>query len=217
MKVVVVTGYVPIPGHPRDSVAYERLGSRLLEITNAPVRLFRSGLESCWLAKHVGKTVRVAGGDNPQKNSLAYHVVQHQKTMWLLEAFRTDPSPDVFVWIDYGICHLPDVTPAIIDDFLDRVRSGAKPVEITIPGCWEASSGSIEWPDWRFCGCPLIVHRELVSKFHRAVEAVTLNRLEADGSVTWEVNDWAAVERQGLLPIRWYKADHNRTMFDNYS
>jgi hypothetical protein len=213
-KVVVVTGYVKIPGHPRGHDEYDCLGARLGELRAAPVRPFRCALDDCWLHGHVRETIATpAVADNPKKNTLAYHVVQHQKTAWLLQAAQTDPSADVLVWIDYGIFHQPGVTARVVDDFLHRVR--ARPA-FSIPGVWEQSNGSAEWPDWHFCGSSLVVPRDFVRSFHEAVRDVTLERLKAEAIVTWEINDWAAVEERRELPIHWYKADHNQTQFTNY-
>ena len=213
-KLVVVTGYVKIPGHPRSDADYDRLGAQLRELRVAPLKLFRCELEDCWLYKHVhDHPVEHAIADNPKKNSLAYHVVQHQKTAWLVSALETEPLVDVLVWLDYGICHQPGVTACVIDDFLRRLTERR---EIVIPGCHTAASSSVDWPDWRFCGSSIVVQRDLARDFHDAVRDVTLERLAKTGRVTWEVNDWAEVDRRKIVPIRWYKAGHDATQFTNY-
>ena len=215
MKLVVVTGFVKIPGHPRGPEEYDRQGARLGELHEAPVRPFRCELCDCWLDEYVcDKEVVHAIGDNPKKNTLAYHVVQHQKTSWILQAAKTDPSADILIWLDYGILHQPGVTIQIIDDFLRRVR--AQP-QLAIPGAWKRSDEGVDdSPDWRFLGSSLVVPRDYALPLHASVRDVTLERLEASHYVTWEVNDWAEVDRRGMLPIRWYQADHNHTQFTNY-
>ncbi len=224
MRVVVVTGYVEIPGHPRGRAEYDRLASRFADLRAALVLLSRDAIDGCWLYEHVrGPDIRHAVSDNPAKNSIAFHVVQHQKTKWLIDVAEEHPEAEVLVWIDYGIFHQPGVTVDVIDAFLRRVRSDA---EIAMPGAWEpwewevrskgAAQWPAEWPDWRFCGSSLVVARELVHPLHDAVRAVTLERLARDRYVTWEVNDWAEVDRRGVLPIRWYRADHDQTQFTNY-
>jgi FkbM family methyltransferase len=213
-KAVVVTGYVKIPGHPRSDAEYDRLGAHLRELRGAPVHVFRCELEKCWLYDHAhDRRVDHAVADNPKKNSLAYHVVQHQKTAWLVSALEINPRADVLVWLDYGIFHQPGVTLDVVEDFLRRVAARD---EIAIPGCSAAASSSIDQPDWRFCGSSLVVPRDLAIAFHEAVRDVTLERLTKTGRVTWEVNDWAEVEHRKMVPIRWYKADHNATQFTNY-
>ena len=220
MRAVVVTGYVEIPAHPRGREEYERLGARLADLRAAPVSLARCALDECWLDVHArGVGVRAADGGDPAKNSLAYHSVQHQKTAWLAEAAEAYPWAEVVVWVDYGIFHQPGVTAEVLDAFLRRVRPDE---EVAIPGAWERAdvaasvSASAEYPDWRFLGSSLVVARQLAEPFHDAVRAVTLERLSRDRLVTWEVNDWAEVERRGTVPIRWYQADHDHTQFTSY-
>lgn len=214
VSLAVVTGYVQLSDHPRSHGEYELLGARLNALREAPVLPFRCVLRDCWLDEHTrDKDVVHAVADNPKKNTRAYHVVQHQKTAWLMHACEIAPHADVLIWLDYGIFHQPGVTAARIDDFLRAVR--VRP-EFAIPGAWEHSSGVVDWPDWHFCGSTIVVPREHVQGFHEAVRDVTLERLVRDNYLTWEVNDWAAVADQGNLPIRWYKADHNQTQFTNY-
>jgi len=215
VQLAVVTGYVQLLDHPRKHEEYERLGARLGELGEALVLPFRCSLRDCWLNEHTRDSdVKHAVADNPNKNTRAYHVVQHQKTAWLLQARDIEPRADVLIWLDYGIFHQPGVTAAHIDAFLRVVRAHPK---FAIPGAWEQSSGAVDWPDWRFCGSTIVVPRNHVENFHEAVRAVTLERLTRDNYLTWEVNDWAAVEGRGDLPIQWYKADHNQTQFTNYA
>jgi len=214
VKVVVVTGYTPISNHPRGKEDYRRLGEGWQEISSAPVRMFSCSVEECWLDAHVrGREVAHAVGDNPKKNSLAYHVVIHQKTAWLVQALEADPEADVFVWIDYGIFHVRGVTPAVIDAFLGRVRSRS---DIAIPGAWERSNEGISSPDWHFLGGLIVVPADLVRSFHAEVQEAALSLLEKKNFVTWEVNSWSAAERHGAVPICWYKADHDQTMFTDF-
>ena len=74
----------------------------------------------------------------------------------------------------------------------------------------------MEHPDWRFLGSLLVIAREIAGAFHEATRSIALERLARDRFVTWEVNDWAEVERRAVLPIRWYQADHNASQFTSY-
>lgn len=214
VKLAVVTGYVKLLDHPRNHETYVRLGARLGALHEGLVLTLRCTLRDCWLDEHTrDQNVKHAVADNPKKNTRAYHVVQHQKTAWLLQAMEIEPRADVLVWLDYGIFHQPGVTALVIDDFLRAVRDRPS---FAIPGAWEQSSGAVDWPDWRFCGSTLVVPREHVLDLHEAVRSVTLERLTRDNYLTWEVNDWAAVEGRGGLPIRWYQANHDQSQFTNY-
>lgn len=216
-----VSAFVPIPGHPRSEEEYDRLGQRLLTCSRV---LFAKGeLEHCWLYQHLLKeydfdtsNFSYSVADNPQKNSLAYHIVQAQKTEWLEIASYLEPLSDVFVWIDYGIFHVPGVTVEIIDSFLKRAESEQA---IAIPGCWEKDQYEYrdEWPCWRFCGGVMVVPRKFVWSFNIAMKHEYIRWLKETGNISWEVNVLARLEQQdSKFPVWWYKANHDATLFKNY-
>jgi hypothetical protein len=221
-----VTAYVPIEGHPRTEQEYRRLGGKLEEAIGDRLMIIASNVKSCWLHKWLQDfdDVSLAGArsftwstaDNPHKNSLEYHIVQAQKTYWLLEAMWIDPRPDVFVWIDYGIFSLPGVTAEIIADFLERAKTETA---IAIPGCWEKDRYEYDdrWPCWRFCGGLMVVPREHVQTFHYAMSRECELWICKTRNVSWDVNTLARVEQNyPELPIRWYKANHDGSIFANY-
>jgi hypothetical protein len=215
--ITIVTAFVPIPDHPRSEEEYHRLGKKLLGVDRA---MFAQGdLEKCWLYKHLER--RTSGysystADNPKKNSLAYHIIQAQKTEWLLSASLVDPFTDVFVWIDYGIFHLRGVTTEIIRNFLQRAENEQA---IAIPGCWEKDKFVYDdnWPCWRWCGGLMIVPRQYVSRLDTAMKNEYISWLDLTKNISWEVNTLARVEQMEVdLPFWWYKANHDYTMFTNY-
>lgn len=210
----VVTGYVPITNHPRTPEEYGRLGEKLRQL-KAPVQPFYGNVTSCWLYQLIDKlpfTPQWAVSDNPKKNTLAYHCVNHQKFDWLYQASRLDTEADTFVWLDYGIMHVPGVTPAVINDFLDHVRKG----DLAIPGCWPVGQIDDAHPCWRFCGGLMVVPREYVQPLKNLIQAIVMLHVNVTKVVTWEVNSLARAEQTGKVPMRWYKADHDQTMFTNY-
>ena len=211
----IVTGCVAIPGHPRSAAEYGMLGEWFETLEGVPIRRFYDDVSSCWLAPFIKElpfepTWSVA--DNPQKNSMNYHIVIHQKFEWLYQASRLDANPDVFIWMDYGIRHLHAVTTAIALDFLERVRGN----DLAVPGCWPVRQIDDRWPCWRFCGGLMVVPRQHIQPLRDLIQTVAKNQIIATRNVTWEVNTLARAEMTGKLPFRWYKADHNETMFRNY-
>jgi hypothetical protein len=142
--------------------------------------------------------------------------VQHQKFAWLLKSAILTPQYETYVWLDYGIGHVPGVTVPVIHDFLDQVR----PDDLAIPGCWEKDQAVLTefFPCWRFCGGVMVVPRNRVHKLYKAVKRTVYEHMEAKRNAYWEVNTLAEAEQRGLLPpTRWYYADHNETMFTNYA
>jgi hypothetical protein len=219
--ITVVSAFVPIPGHPRPAESYHELGDKLRQINHEHM-MFDFELPECWLAKFLtwrGKKIRVAAHDNPEKNTLDYHVVQAQKTEWLWYAAMANPRPDVFVWIDYGIFSIPGVTVDIIDQFLDRAQHEQT---VAIPGCWDPSPEphNPTEPNWRFCGGCMIVPRCYTLPLDVAMKNEYMRFIERTNLVNWEVNTLANVERRrdiyAHVPIWFYKADHNASMFTNY-
>jgi hypothetical protein len=219
MKVAVVTGYVPIPDHPRSDEEYRRLGRLLLEV-DVPVICYDGQIDQCWLYQYLrehyqDKPFTYSVDNNPTKNSVAYHCVQAQKSEWLEMAAMPDAAPDVLVWIDYGIFNLTDVTGQVIRDFLQRVENEHA---IAIPGCWPRDYAyQDDRPCWRFCGGLIVMPRVHAAAFNAAVKAEYKRHLRETNNLSWEVNCWARLEeRNPELPLWQFRADHNASMFTAY-
>lgn len=216
----VVTGFIPLPNHPRPEADYHELGIRLIagiQHAGFPVYVGNGTVLKTALREFVDARTTPKEGDNSQKNTVEYHCVQHQKFMWLYEAYQnTAVHPDNYVWIDYGILHVPGVTMDVIRKYLNRVRDDAYSI-ISIPGCWDNRATdeelSLEYPVWRFCGGLMKVPASLVPKFCVQAMVTAAYWMKLTRRAEWEVNTLARLEQLDLLPIRWYKADHNQTMF----
>lgn len=216
--ITAVTAYIPIPGHPRPEVEYQRLGRYLTEI-GIPIMLVpEASLEDCWLFQYIAwRKLKVTHSvaDNPTKNSIAYHIVQAQKSEWLADASVLAPDADVLVWIDYGIFSLPGLTGEVIREFLVRANNEKA---IAIPGCWDKDyTYDDRFPCWRFCGGVIVMPRQYAVPFDQAMKREYFAWLEETNNLSWEVNTMARLERhETKLPIWHYKADHDATLFTNY-
>lgn len=175
--IVAITAYVPIPDHTRSADEYHHLAVPLHNLAfEAPLLSRMEKLENCWLYQYIEKFYGIppkgltwSVSDNPHKNSLAYHIVQAQKTEFLVQAAEAiGMQPDVYVWIDYGIFHVPGVTPQVIKEFLARADGEQT---IAIPGCWgEDYTYDDRHPCWRFCGGVMVVPRKYVVAFDTAMK-----------------------------------------------
>lgn len=215
--ITAVTAYVPIPGHPRSEDEYRAFGRQLFSL-DIPLMSVEAKIEECWLHEYLmqrQKRFTHSTADNPRKNSIAYHIVQAQKSEWLVEAAFVNPQADVLVWIDYGIFHVPGVTGKVIREFLERAQDERA---IAIPGCWDRDyTYDDEWPCWRFCGGVLVVPREQVIDFDTAMKREYVSWLDRTNNLSWEINTLARVEKnEPRLPIWHYKADHDASMFTAY-
>lgn len=210
MKARLVTGYVPIIDHPRGVKEYGELGEKL---GGCPVRkkAFYQEVGSTWLAEMLRMLPFKPSwsvGDNPQKNSLAYHCVQHQKTEWLAQAAE-EYDDDIFVWVDYGIFHQPGVCNEAIVRFIESLDDQ----HIYAPGCWPKDRVHQHTPCWRFCGSVLAVPRKYVRQLNDEVKDAARQHILFTQNVEWEVNTWARVELASSLPFLLYGADHDVTQF----
>lgn len=225
----VVTGYVPIPKHPRTAEEYGRLGEQVfgpLAGAGVNIRRFMEPVENTWMMRAILEMAHRVGeqgighavADNPTKNTLAYHCVQHQKFEWLLRASQEAPKDiQTFVWIDYGVGHVPGVDAHVVWDFLEKVKR--RKGDFAIPGCWEKGQAIINhwFPCWRFCGGVFVVPRKKVKPLFEAVMSTVIEQVDKHAMITWEVNTLARAEQAGLIKPRWYQADHNETMFTGYA
>lgn len=225
MSATMVTAYIPIPGYPRSEEEFAALGRKLFEVKR-PTLFARAdkmddAVKRCWLFHYLNDhyepdDITHSVSDNPDKNTLAYHIVQAQKTEWLAIAAYVNPFSDVFVWVDYGIFHVPGVTKEIIESFLDRAEGEQA---VVIPGCWEKDSFiyNDKHPCWRFAGGVMVVPRRFVEPFNTAMQREYAYWISQTKNVSWEVNTLARLERTDPdFPVWWYKADHDQTLFTNY-
>ena len=219
-KVKVVTGFVQIPNHPRKEEVYVDWGNRLKGALGVrPIQAFYYDVKDLWLTQFIERLppmeppLKWAKSDNPEKNSLEYHAVQHQKIEWLATAANMDQNADTFVWMDYGIMHLPGMDGNYLTSFLDRIVKN----DFAIPGCWPPCElDDFENPCWRFCGSLLIVPRGDIQNLTKAFKAVTRIFIRSMKKVSFEVNMLALVEQTHIPNLRWYAADHNASMFTHY-
>ena len=219
--IALVTGFVPLPNHPRSEAEYRKLGERLRDLPftkrEATCLMVEMRLEHCWLHQFLkwrGGEITWSVSDNPRKNTLDYLCVQAQKAEFLSEAARGFERADVFVWVDFGIFHLPGMTEEIIVDFARRAKHETM---ITIPGCWDRSyEYNDDHPCWRFCGGVMIVPRQFIFEFEVAWKMEYMRWINETNRLSWEVNTLARMEQRGYCLLNWFKADHNVTMFTNY-
>jgi len=219
--IAVVTGFVPIPDHPRSEAEYRKLGRKLLNAQvpqdEAVLMALEMNLRDCWLYQYLnwrGSEFTHSVSDNPRKNTPAYHIVQSQKSEFLLEAARAHGhDAEVYVWVDYGIYHLPGMIDEILVDFLRQAKNEKS---ITIPGCWDRNyTYDDNHPCWRFCGGVMIVPRRNLIEFDTMWKSEYISWLKKSNNLSWEVNTLARMEAHGF-PIWHYRADHNHTIFTAY-
>jgi len=174
MDPIIVTGFIPLPGHPKSN-RYLELGQRLLDL-GLPTDLYTTAgvadnlvvgpnvmqrytaLNSCWVLPLAEQhKPDLPPTDNPTKDTVAFHTVQLQKSRWLAWSSQ-ERAANTFVWIDFGILHVPGITEQVILDFYERLR-GSKLDKIGMPSIWPMTPSSLipyTRPNW-FCAGGLLV------------------------------------------------------------
>ncbi len=211
MSVHLVSGYVPLTVTHRSEEEYYRLGENLHSL-HVESSIFFDTIEDCWMHHAIkGKGYEPRHAHDLGKNTMEYHIVQHQKTTWMLRAALANPKDDVFVWMDYGIFHMPGFTQEKVLAFLQECEHETA---IAIPGAWP--KGQEGGPCWRFNGSILVCHRDYLAALDQRVRELAVFYAKYTKTVIWEVNTWDRVESEGELPIRWYGATHDETMLTSY-
>ncbi|NDC64008.1 MAG: hypothetical protein EBZ59_08525 [Planctomycetia bacterium] len=228
MSVRIVTGYVRLDAH-RSHADYVALGGRLLSLP-FPMTVFTDQADEfpqhvnheflpagkLWLEEYAaGRDVTIPATDNPTKDTLQYHCVQHQKTAWLARAAEAHPD-DVLVWLDLGILHVPGITLAGISRAVG-LAEGLRRDRIRMASIWGApprdgiDSTRINW----WCAGGLVVcPAPLAAWWHDCVSLTARDLAVRCGRVTFEVNTWAAVWAAFPDCFDHYPCDHNATLLD---
>ena len=230
----LVTGYVPLPSHPRRQEDYVRLGSELLSLpvpitafldpigtaevrTGAAVDVRPASLEDCWLWQATrGGTPTLPTTDNPAKDTLAYHCVQAQKTAWVAEVAATCDE-EILVWVDFGLLHLRDrgvTTDGILSlvEWCQRMAPCDSPILASIWG--EPTLVDASRISWWCAGGVFVMPRGRAAWWHEQVRGTGEILLRTYGRVTFEVNLWAAAWTANRSSVRHWRCDHDRTILE---
>lgn len=215
LNVKLVTAYVPVPGNPRTAEDFGNLGEALGMVRSVPIKAFYNQVPQCWLSVFLQQQKfkpTCSAGEDPKKNSLPYHIVQHNKAEWLYAASMQDDKADVFVWVDYSIFSKPGVSKDVIEEFCEKIKAN----DLAIPGSWEKGAVYPDFPCLRFYDDVIVCPRSQVRPLDVAVKYQTKIQVAKTHNVEWFGNTLARIDMREALPIRWYKSGRDRGMFDNY-
>lgn len=224
-KVLAVTGYVPLPILNVSESKYRELGSQLLAACPDHVAFDYDPLDKCWahrfvksMMPHHASPSLPADRFPDEWTALSSSIVNLNKTWWLCRAQKMEPHYDFYVWIDYGILKQTGMTPGVISDFLAAVATKGTKDAIVAPGLVDKGE-PMSWSahHTRFCGSVLIVPAELTVLFHADVVSTVYAHVHGTHTLSYDVNYFAAVERNGVVPFRQYRAWWDATQFTNYA
>ena len=225
-KVKALTGYFPaFPAKHLSEEQFRAHGKVLTDALGDQVRVFGEGyqLKDCWAHQFLRDNPYLVASDrHPAQDRFAedIHMVYSniailQRFEWLRQAALIEPDVDVWVWLEYTICKQPGVTAAVIQQFMLDVAEYHHG-RVSIPGCWPKKPVDDGAICWRFCGSAWACPQYLVGDFVHAVQVVATLRTKLTGTISWDVNTLAFLELLNIVPIRWYKGNHDASQLTNY-
>jgi hypothetical protein len=149
----------------------------------------------------------VPPSNNPQKDTVAYHIVQNAKIEFVQRASRLHISSH-FAWIDFNICQMFRTIPETIAYLRNNME--ARP-GLYMPGCWPKGYGQdslFQTISWRFCGSFFIGDVESIRALYMVYRNLFKRIVTMSTILTWEVNIWHYMEIHGHFQPIWYPADH---------
>ena len=166
---------------------------------------------------------------NEIKDTFEYIILMNSKIEFLHDTIERNPWQSThFAWIDFNISHVfTDINSS--KNYLKHTFGSSHtslagiPLHnfLAIPGCWNRGSNRdieniLDNINWRFCGGFLIGDRNSIIHMYNLYQEyfpVFLNKYK---TIVWEVNFWAWLEWQSIIPLiqpiwspNWFIADHN--------
>jgi hypothetical protein len=227
MKALCVTGFVdrPFAAKHLSQTDCRALGDGLKLALGDRLHAFDHGvtLADCWAySLLLNNPDLLPSCANPPADRFATladmvrsNIVLLQRYLWMAAAAEARPDVDVLAWVEYTVLKQRRVTPDVLAAFsesLERTPCSA----VTLPGCWTKGPINDSEAHWRFVGSCWVCPASLARAVYRAVRDVVTLRTEMTGRLSWDMNSMAYVELLDVMPIRWYRANHDETQFTNY-
>lgn len=226
-KVMAVTGFVPnaFPAKHLSEQKCRELGQGIKNALGNKLCSFDKGwdLENCWAFNLLLKNPELICSDiNPPtdryenaKDAAKSNIVLLQRYEWMGVAKHLYPDVDVFAWIEYTALKQSGVTEDSLRQFIDLIENNYHDA-ISLPGMWDKKPVDDRFAHWRFAGSAWVCPQQYVDPLEHAIKTIASLRSNITGKISWDMNTMAFVELLDILPIRWYRADHNETQFTNF-
>lgn len=148
-----------------------------------------------------------------EKDNADYMMIQNAKNEFIYLASKLDPfGSQHFVWIDFGILYVLK-NPATSLVRLETLDAGSLPKGNLFAHINAGSHDQLfQRICWRFAGGCFIMNKENAERMYNAY--LTAIR-EVKPALTWEVNIWAWLERQGRFDFDTYYGNHDDSMLVN--
>jgi hypothetical protein len=114
-----------------------------------------------------------------------------------------------FIWLDFRLFHIIKNEIIASTKLIDMAKK-----ELIKKSYFAGSSQSIDSKldeiNWRFLGGLFILDSESIIK----LKEETIKLIESSSVFTWEVNNWAIIEKNTNFNFGWYLADHNDSILN---
>ena len=230
--VTLVTGFFRLPGRDRekDVVAWRdffelmRIGLPIVlfldednTFSDLPqnMRVIRTSLDT-FLAYKIAlgrPDWSLPKHRDPKKDTREFLILQNAKLEMMQRALSHCETPHV-AWIDFGILKIAKNKGKFLERLRELCTRELPEKCVLAPGCW-TKEDLHKWSFggngvcWRFCGGFLLADRASVN----GLAARFVQTFMRQPCLTWEVNVWVQMERQGVK-FDWYKADHDDSIIE---
>lgn len=230
MRVIVVTGYLPLNVKHRSQKEYTVFGEQLFAVglptvafldpavnvtAGNNVQRMDASLQECWYRQLLVPGVRNPVGDNDKKDTFDHYTVEHQKTTWTKLALEATDA-DAALWVDFGVFYLGDFA-APLREMVARIET-ARPDKILMPTIRPLPPGSFDCsrPQWFCAGGVFLVPKRHATWFDEMTRHTARAIIDETQAATWEVNTWARIMQAFPEKFEPYKANHDILLFTGY-
>ena len=226
MKAMCVTGFVPnaFPARHLTVDQCRAYGDRMKAALGDHLHVFDGWqVNDCWAYQLLRQNPYLMPScasppadrfAEPQHMTLS-NIVLLQRYEWMHMAASVYQDVDVFAWVEYTALKQRGVTEDVLRRFVELLHEGTCR-ELTLPGCWPKGTINDAEAHWRFVGSCWVCPRHLARRTFDAVQTVASLRARLTNKLSWDMNTMAYVELLDVLPIRWYRADHDASQFLEY-
>lgn len=232
MEPVLVTAFIHQNNHYQDLNFYITNGKRLLE-TDFRKIIFMSkhiiphfenlrsknnvfveyDIENMYLHNYLDKLDHNTSG-NSNKDTNTFFAIMCNKTEFIRKAIEDNVfKTDHYFWIDFGIYKIFKENLCIenLKKHYNNVRIG---------NIWDLhtknNTNLFQQISWYFAGGVFGGHKTKLLRFADMMKKETLEFIENNNYLLWEVNLWYILYLKEPELFSPYKCDHNNTIVNNY-
>lgn len=225
MKVRPFNGYVK-DAFPAKHQTHDQMVKWMSDLRMAAPELhtFYDTLDDCWAWQMVRNSPhQIWSADHPGEPSDRYadpmdatksQCLLHQRFQWA-DRMATMYPEDTLVWLEPTIFKQRGIAEHHVQRFLREIEE--HPFDaISLPGMWDKQPIVPEINHWRFAGSTFVIPAKYAHDAYQAARSITALRMEYTGRICWDNSTWSYIELLNLLPIRWYRGNHDETQLTGY-